>query len=101
LEIRNIEKYPLSEKGNEEWDKYVREKTIVKKIEIQDKVDALWQYLKESYEKKCLMGCSAEGDGYLEHAVTGEDTGLLAGHAYAIVDILEIEYLPNTLAKKK
>ena len=47
------------------------------------------------------MGCSAEGDGYIEHAVTGEDTGLLAGHAYAIVDILELEYLPEIQQKKQ
>jgi hypothetical protein len=61
----------------------------------------MWKDLKESFEKRCLMGCSAEGDGYIQHSVTGEDTGLLAGHAYAIVDIVELEYHPDVRKRKE
>jgi hypothetical protein len=47
------------------------------------------------------MGCSAIGEGNIEHPVTGEDTGLIAGHAYAIIDVLELEFLPQTLKAKE
>jgi len=44
------------------------------------------------------MGCSSETDvaGYIDHYVTGEDTGLMSGHAYSIIDVFELDIIPNS-----
>ena len=43
------------------------------------------------------MGCSAEADepGYIDHYITGQDTGIMAGHAYSIIDVFELDIIPN------
>lgn len=58
--------------------------------------DELWNMLKYYIQTHSMIGCSA--DGGTEHNITldGEDTGLKSGHAYAILDVLEI---PNPKAK--
>ena len=47
--------------------------------------DALWETLMKYNKNKSMMGCSIIGSG-VEHQVmkNGEDTGLLAGHAYSL-----------------
>lgn len=60
-----LKDYPATKDGDQKWIKYIFEQSLVKRAEIQDKVDKLWKDLKESFEKKCLMGCSAEGEGFI------------------------------------
>ena len=38
-----------------------------------------------------MMGCSAEGDTELYIKFNDEDTGIMSGHAYGIIDIFEIQ----------
>lgn len=66
------------------------------KIKTNEQKDELWNMLKYFIETNSMIGCSA--DGGTEHNINldGEDTGLKSGHAYAILDILEI---PNPTAK--
>ena len=49
------------------------------------------------------MGCSSETDeaGYIDHYISGQDTGLMGGHAYSIIDVLELDILPNPKKKRK
>jgi hypothetical protein len=49
------------------------------------------------------MGCSAESDeiGYLDHYISGLDTGLMGGHAYSIIDVFELDILPNPKKPRK
>ena len=41
-------------------------------------------YLKEI---KCMVGCSANGDTENNIFMNEEDTGMLAGHAYSVIDV--------------
>jgi len=38
-----------------------------------------------------MMGCSADGGTESGIELDGEDTGLKSGHAYAIIDLLELK----------
>ena len=38
-----------------------------------------------------MMGCSADGSTGNPEFLNGEDTGLKQGHAYALLDVLEIK----------
>ncbi len=46
------------------------------------------------------MGCSAEGatEGFIE--LEGQDTGVMSGHAYSILDVIEIPWHPDTVKDK-
>ena len=47
------------------------------------------------------MGCSAEGEteGFIE--LRGENTGIMSGHAYSILDAFELKYVPSIKENKK
>ena len=64
-----------------------------RKLKGDEAMDSLWKYLKMRNIDKSLMGCSAfsattEG----EICYPDEDTpsGVLGGHAYSIIDVIEI-----------
>jgi calpain, invertebrate len=76
---------------------------VCEKIALQDKngdfvpndgdTRAFWDFLKDQHSNGSLMGCSVAGQG-TEMSVRddmGKPTGLLAGHAYSINDVFEIE----------
>jgi calpain len=46
--------------------------------------------LKKYVNDGCLLGCSADGGTEANIELNGEDTGLKSGHAYAIIDVMEI-----------
>lgn len=78
---------------------YVAEKTKVlcKNIE---QVEALWNSLKKYRTDHCLMGCSIDAEGVESDVIRdGEITGLLARHAYAIIDVIQIAD-PNAPKKR-
>jgi hypothetical protein len=54
--------------------------------------DYLWSYLQDRKKEKSLMGCSRSG-GNIESQVIidGNKTGILAGHAYGLMDVIEID----------
>lgn len=57
-----------------------------------EKKDELWTKLLEFKRNQCMMGCSASGEteGFIE--IEGENTGLLSGHAYSILDVFELPF---------
>ncbi|OMJ73061.1 hypothetical protein SteCoe_28338 [Stentor coeruleus] len=78
---------------------YTAEKT---KIDCKTPVDAdnLWVKLIKYKTDKCLMGCSIDSEGIESDVVVdGEMTGLLARHAYAIIDVFEIDD-PEAIKKR-
>ena len=54
--------------------------------------DKFWQFIKERIGEKSLMGCSKSNKGEQEIMINGFRTGIVAGHAYGIMDAFE---LPN------
>ena len=50
----------------------------------------LWNKLLEEYKNKTMMGCSATGGTEQEIVLNGESTGILNGHAYAILNVFEL-----------
>lgn len=73
----------------------VAEKTSLSNIQS----ELLWEKLVQYKETQSLLGCSIEGqNGEVEIVKDSEATGLLARHAYAIVDILLV---PNPDTPKK
>ena len=61
--------------------------------------EILWKSLLEYKQSKSLLGCSIESQDYNgEIVVEGEPTGLLAKHAYGIVEVFEVK---NNEALKK
>jgi len=40
-----------------------------------------------------MMGCSAEGatEGFID--IEGENSGVMSGHAYSLLDVIELPYL--------
>ncbi|CAG9329641.1 unnamed protein product [Blepharisma stoltei] len=60
------------------------------------KSDELWQKLRKFKEEGTLMGCSIDSEGVETDVIfDGEPCGLLAKHAYAIIDVL---FIPNPKA---
>lgn len=56
------------------------------------KAEALWQKIVNFRKEGTLMGCSIDGQGVeSDVVVNGEMTGLLARHAYSLIDVLEIK----------
>jgi len=47
------------------------------------------------------MGCSAEGEteGFID--INGENSGVMSGHAYSVIDVFELDYLPDIKENKK
>lgn len=63
-----------------------------------DKAETLWKKIIDFRKEGTLMGCSIDGQGVeSDVVVNGEMTGLLARHAYSLIDALEIK---NPRAKK-
>lgn len=48
-----------------------------------------------------MMGCSAEGatEGFIE--IDGISSGVMTGHAYSLLDVIELPYLAEDADKKK
>lgn len=63
----------------------VKEKLITK-----EEKDEFWNILSYFTKNKCMIGCSADGGTEHNIALNGEDTGLKSGHAYAVLNIFEI-----------
>ena len=77
---------------------YVAEKTKVS-INNPEEAEKLWASLKNYRSDRCLMGCSIDAEGVESDVIwNGEATGLLARHAYAIIDALQIS---DPKARKK
>ena len=38
-----------------------------------------------------MMGCSAEGGKEAHIMIKGEDSGIMSGHAYSIIDVFELK----------
>jgi hypothetical protein len=56
------------------------------------KVEELWRKISNFRSEGTLMGCSIDGQGVeSDVVVNGEMTGLLARHAYSLIDVLEIK----------
>eukprot|EP01125_Pyxidicula_operculata_P004086 TRINITY_DN1585_c1_g1_i1.p1 TRINITY_DN1585_c1_g1~~TRINITY_DN1585_c1_g1_i1.p1 ORF type:complete len:1011 (+),score=266.75 TRINITY_DN1585_c1_g1_i1:116-3034(+) len=55
-----------------------------------EETDELWEKLVQNMESGYLMGCSAERDDW-ENPNQPTDMGLLIGHAYGILQVVEIE----------
>jgi hypothetical protein len=60
------------------------------KIDVKEEKEELWSNLINAKKNGTMMGCSAEGaaDSYI--MINGEDSGIMSGHAYAIIDIFEL-----------
>ena len=60
------------------------------KFKTSEEKDELWNMLRYFIDTDSMIGCSA--DGGTEHNIdlNGEDTGLKSGHAYAVLDVMEI-----------
>ena len=52
--------------------------------------DALWNQLVQAKADGSMMGCSAEGETETYIEIKGEDSGIMSGHAYGIIDVFEI-----------
>ena len=51
-----------------------------------------WNFLKSRKNDNCLMGCSIKGNGKEgPQVVDGTPTGLILNHAYALLNVLEID----------
>lgn len=62
--------------------------------------ELLWKSLLDYKYNKSLLGCSIESaDTHTEVIIEGEPSGLLAKHAYGIVDLFEIKN-PNAIKKR-
>ena len=70
----------------------IKVKDFLKPTEDQSEADRqteLWEKLRGHRLEGTLMGCSCEGDGTeTELVYEGEPTGLLAGHAYSLLDVV-------------
>lgn len=70
---------------------YVAEKTKIK-VTTPQEAEELWRLLSQYKSNKCLMGCSIDSEGVESDVVIdGEPCGLLARHAYAIIDVIQID----------
>jgi hypothetical protein len=73
---------------------------IQKQADTVEKQEQLWRKLMDYKSEMSLLGCSIDGAN-VEGEVRDEDgnsTGLLARHAYALIDVL---YIPNPSHPKK
>ena len=65
-----------------------------------DKGDELWTKISKFREEGTLMGCSIDGQGIESDVVVdGEMTGLLARHAYSLLDAILVD--DPTLPREK
>ena len=53
--------------------------------------EEFWDFLTDSKEQGCLMGCSSNGATEREVVIDGERTGIMSGHAYGLNDVFEID----------
>jgi calpain len=69
---------------------------VAEKMKVSDftgeRRQELWNKLTMFRKNKSLMGCSIEGGTEGEVRWEGERTGLLSGHAYSLVDILNFTH---------
>lgn len=66
-----------------------------KKGNFVPEVDEFWNFLMECKGRGCLMGCSRKNATSSKPEsrviIDGEDTGILASHAYGIMDVIELK----------
>jgi calpain, invertebrate len=59
-----------------------------------------WNFLGDMRENKSLMGCSASGATEREIQIDGERTGILTGHAYGLLDVIDLHCEKEDKIKK-
>jgi hypothetical protein len=69
----------------------VADKTRLTALTTPEEKDALWKQLTDSKATGSMMGCSAEGETEANILVNGEDSGIMSGHAYGIMDVFELK----------
>ena len=53
--------------------------------------EQFWQFLMARRDEQCMMGCSVAGATEGPVKIDGEQTGVLSGHAYGIIDVFELK----------
>lgn len=61
-----------------------------KTITTKEQKDELWNQLMQAKLEGTMMGCSAEGGTEAYIQINGEDTGVMSGHAYGVIDVFEL-----------
>lgn len=62
-----------------------------RKMVTEDERNVLWNKLVEAKKRGTMMGCSAEGGTEATITMNGEDTGIMSGHAYSVIDVFELK----------
>lgn len=97
----------LADMSGKVADKVKLEFEYGKKLEGEEKAkeqkiaDELWEKLKQYQQSGSMMGCSSSGDTEGMINIEDEPTGILSGHAYSVLDVIELPYLPEEKDKKK
>ncbi len=63
----------------------------LKELQTEPEKDALWSLLSGYMQNNSMMGCSADGITGKKVFLDEEDTGLIQGHAYAVLDLIELK----------
>jgi len=54
--------------------------------------EGFWKFLLNRKNDNCLMGCSIKGNGKEgPQVLDGKPSGLILNHAYALLNVMEIE----------
>lgn len=68
----------------------VPDKTKLLETQSKEDKDNLWGTLMNCKKDGTMLGCSAEGETELFMKINDEDTGIMTGHAYGIIDVFEL-----------
>ena len=60
-------------------------------LKDEDAKEELWKLMKRANQNNSLMGCSALGSTEGEISIDDVPCGVLSGHAYSVIDVIEIE----------
>jgi len=53
--------------------------------------DEFWKTITNEIESRALLGCSATGETEGMIRINNEETGLLSGHAYSLINYFELK----------
>jgi len=53
--------------------------------------DEIWSMLKKYAKQNTMMGCSRSGGTEHEITIDDEPVGILSGHAYSIIDVIDLD----------
>lgn len=67
--------------------------------EIVKERDEFWEVLKGCVNDGTLMGCSADGGTESSITYNDEKAGIYSGHAYSLINVFELNYLPEDKEK--